>query len=105
VGRGGWTWYTGSASWLYRVGLEGLLGFNLRGDRLMIEPRVPAGWPEYTLEYRHGTSRYVITVERPAEARPGRQRVLLDGRPLDGEEIPLVDDGGTHAVRVGPAGR
>ncbi|HEX3274490.1 MAG TPA: glucoamylase family protein [Gemmatimonadales bacterium] len=105
VGRGGWTWYTGSASWMYRVGLEGLLGFTRRGDRLTIEPRVPASWPEYTIEYRHGTSRYTITVERPGEARPGRQQVLLDGHPLAGEEIPLADDGMTHRVVIRPAGR
>ena len=54
LGRGGWTWYTGSASWMYRVGLEAILGFTKRGDTLYIEPRAPAAWREYTIEYRHG---------------------------------------------------
>jgi cyclic beta-1,2-glucan glucanotransferase len=57
LGRGGWTWYTGSASWMYRVGLEGILGFTKRGDTLFIEPRAPTSWPGYTIEYRYGGSR------------------------------------------------
>ncbi|MFL5561875.1 MAG: GH36-type glycosyl hydrolase domain-containing protein, partial [Gemmatimonadaceae bacterium] len=63
LGRGGWTWYTGSASWMYRVGLEAILGFHKRGDTLAIEPCIPATWPEFTLEYRHASSRYTITVK------------------------------------------
>jgi len=65
LGRGGWTWYTGSASWMYRVGLEGILGFTKRGDRLFIEPRAPTSWAGYTIEYRYGTSVYVIEVKNP----------------------------------------
>jgi cyclic beta-1,2-glucan synthetase len=66
LGRGGWTWYTGSASWLYRVGLESLLGFTKQGDTLRIQPCVPAGWREYRIEYRFGASTYAITVQDPA---------------------------------------
>jgi cyclic beta-1,2-glucan synthetase len=99
LGRGGWTWYTGSASWMYRVGLEGILGLRKRGDTLYIEPRAPAAWPEYTIEYRHGQSRYVIVVHHePGEAR-GPMRVTVDGvTAADG--IRLVDDGREHAVEV-----
>ena len=53
VGRGGWTWYTGSAAWLYRVGLESILGFRLEGERLRLEPCIPAGWPGFEITYRH----------------------------------------------------
>jgi cyclic beta-1,2-glucan synthetase len=102
VGRGGWTWYTGSASWMYRVGLEAILGFVKEGDRLRLDPRVPAAWPEFGLEYRHGGTVYEIMVERPAAARSGAQEVVLDGRVLAGEWVELVDDGGRHAVVVRP---
>ena len=102
VGRGGWSWYTGSASWMYRVGLEAILGFTKRGDRLSLEPCVPAAWPGFSLTYRHGSTTYTIVVERPQAARKGNQQVLLDGRMLEGETIPLVDDGATHEVVIRP---
>ena len=95
VGRGGWTWYTGSASWMYRVGLETILGFSKRGDTLCIAPRVPREWGEYSIEYRFGSSVYAIAV-RPGGA-PG---VTVDGRSMDGVEIALVDDGARHEVVV-----
>jgi len=102
LGRGGWTWYTGSASWMYRVALETLLGFDRRGDTLRIDPRVPGGWPEYTIEYRHGGSTYIITVYEPGRARAGTARVSLDGRELPDGVIPLEDDGDRHEVIVRP---
>jgi len=103
VGRGGWTWYTGSASWMYRVGVEAILGFQKRGDTLFIEPSAPATWPEYTIEYRHGRSVYQIQVLSPAAVQRDGAEVTLDGRPLDHPGIPLVDDGKRHIVTV--AGR
>jgi cyclic beta-1,2-glucan synthetase len=103
VGRGGWTWYTGSASWMYRVGLEAMLGFVKRGDRLTFDPRVPASWPSFTITYRYGNSRYEIVVEQPHAARPGRQVVTLDGTTLTTESVPLVDDGAAHRAVIRPA--
>jgi cyclic beta-1,2-glucan synthetase len=100
LGRGGWTWYTGSASWMYRVGLEAILGFVKRGDTLFVEPRVPAAWPEFTIEYRHGASVYTILVRREGGPEDGRGRMTLDGHPLKEAGIPLVDDGAAHAVVV-----
>ena len=102
LGRGGWTWYTGSASWMYRVGLEGILGFTKRGDSLFLDPCVPDSWPEYTIEYRYGKSVYQITVRNPSGMALQRGLVTLDGRTLDGLAIPLVDDGGRHEVVVAP---
>jgi cyclic beta-1,2-glucan synthetase len=102
VGRGGWTWYTGSASWMYRVALEAILGFVKEGDRFRLDPRVPAAWPEFRLEYRHGSTLYRVTVEEPHLARGGAQQVLVDGRALEGEWIGLADDGGRHEVLVRP---
>ncbi len=101
VGRGGWTWYTGAAGWMYRVGLEAILGFDRRGNVLRIEPRVPAAWPELTIDYRFGSARYTIVVEEPGRfAADTRAEVTLDGRVLDGPDIPLVDDGMDHQVLV-----
>jgi cyclic beta-1,2-glucan synthetase len=100
LGRGGWTWYTGSASWLYRVGLEAILGFNLEADRLTLAPRVPAGWPEFTIEYRFGSSVYTVTVHDPARVADAGAEVIVDGTPCDDGEIRLVDDGQPHVVQV-----
>jgi cyclic beta-1,2-glucan synthetase len=101
-GRGGWTWYTGSASWMYRVGLEAILGFDRRGDVLTLRPRVPDGWAEYAIDYRFGGSVYAITVHDPARVVPLGAEVHVDGRLLPGAEIPLVDDGARHEVSVRP---
>ena len=104
LGRGGWTWYTGSASWMYRVGLEGILGLRKRGDTLYIEPRAPAAWREYTIEYRHGRSRYVIVVHHENGEPRGAMRVTVDGVTSADGGIRLVDDGGEYAVEVRPEG-
>jgi cyclic beta-1,2-glucan synthetase len=103
LGRGGWTWYTGSASWMYRVGLEGILGFTKRGDSLFLDPCVPDAWPEYTITYRHGSSEYLITVRNPARMKLQPARVTVDGRLLKSTDIPLVDDGQKHVVMVEPS--
>jgi cellobiose phosphorylase len=100
LGRGGWTWYTGSASWMYRVGLEAILGFTKRGDTLVIAPCVPREWPELTIEYRFGRSLYVIVVRDPGYAGPDATEVSVDGRTLETPLIRLVDDGLRHDVVV-----
>jgi cyclic beta-1,2-glucan synthetase len=97
LGRGGWTWYTGSASWMYRIGLESILGFKLRGTSLFIEPCVPASWKEFTIDYRFGSATYVITVTNPDGIERGTAEITLDGSQIDGG-IPLVDDGARHNV-------
>jgi len=104
VGRGGWSWYTGSASWMYRVGLEAILGFTKRGDTISLDPRTPAHWAEFGIAYRYGRTTYEIAVERPGAAQRGNQEVTLDGRALEAETIPLVDDGAAHRVVVRPKG-
>jgi cyclic beta-1,2-glucan synthetase len=100
LGRGGWTWYTGSASWMYRVGLEGILGLKKRGDTLFIEPRAPAAWKEYTIEYRHGGSLYAIVVQNEDGATGEAVEVTVDGQPSPDGGIQLVDDGARHEVSV-----
>jgi cyclic beta-1,2-glucan synthetase len=102
VGRGGWTWYTGSAGWMYRTGIEGILGLQVGGAILKIDPCIPRTWPRAQISLRHGNSLYVISIENPRGVNRGVQRVLLDGdEPADvAHEIALVDDGRTHTVRV-----
>jgi cyclic beta-1,2-glucan synthetase len=105
LGRGGWTWYTGSASWMYRVGLEAILGFHKCGDMLTIRPATPAGWPTYTITFRHRRSEYVIEVREPAAIRDGEAELEIDGRAVEGSAIGLVDDGARHGVIVRPRRR
>jgi cellobiose phosphorylase len=99
VGRGGWTWYTGSASWSYRAALEAMLGFTKRGDMLTIVPCIPKAWSGYQLHYRHGSSTYDISVENPRGVSTGVASVTVDGELVDGA-IPLRDDGRVHTVRI-----
>jgi cyclic beta-1,2-glucan synthetase len=99
IGRGGWTWYTGSASWLYRVGLEAILGFTKRADELEIDPCIPSAWKEFAIEYRYRETMYSILVRNPSGAQKGVASVTLDGSAVDGA-VPLVDDRGHHEVIV-----
>ena len=102
VGRGGWTWYTGAAGWLYRAGLEWILGFRIEGAVLAIDPCIPRSWPGFEIEYRHRSTRYQIHVENPRGVSRGVTRLELDGNALaaDPARVSLVDDGATHRVRV-----
>ena len=102
VGRGGWTWYTGSAGWMYQAGLEGILGFGLRGATLALDPCIPRAWPGYEIDFRHHSATYRIVVENPLGVSRGVASLELDGSvlPVGGAAIPLVDDGATHRVRV-----
>lgn len=102
IGRGGWTWYSGSAGWLYRAGLETLLGFRLRGAGLRIDPCIPRAWPGFQIEFRYHSARYTITVENPKGVCRGVARVELDGSMLKDASatIPLADDSVSHNIRV-----
>ncbi|MFZ5911460.1 MAG: GH36-type glycosyl hydrolase domain-containing protein [Chloroflexota bacterium] len=97
LGRGGWTWYTGSASWMYRLGLESILGLQRKGDKLEIQPCIPPGWPEYSIDYRFGNAIYHIRVENRGGAV---SQVVIDGKSLSENAIPLYDDGEEHDVNV-----
>jgi cyclic beta-1,2-glucan synthetase len=104
LGRGGWTWYTGSAGWMYRAGVESLLGFRLRGAVLTLAPAIPRAWPTYEITFRYHAAEYTITVENPRGATRGVTAAELDGVALPvpdhGEaEIPLVQEG-RHGVRI-----
>jgi cyclic beta-1,2-glucan synthetase len=102
VGRGGWTWYTGSAGWMYRAGLEWILGFRQRGATLVIDPCVPKSWPGFTIAFQYRSAHYEIAVENPRGVSHGVSRISLDGKalPTSDAPIPLADDGATHRVEV-----
>ncbi len=105
IGRGGWTWYTGSAAWLYRAGLEALLGFHLRGNHLRIDPCIPKAWPGFTLTYQHRgqhpATPYTIEVENSRGVCTGVTGIALDGQSLEpSADIALADDGIAHTLRI-----
>jgi cyclic beta-1,2-glucan synthetase len=100
MGRGGWTWYTGSASWMYRIGVEDILGLQRRGESLHIHPCVPPSWTHFQVSYRYGKSELAISFQNPSGVPSGVQTLTLDGRDLMGSDVPLVDDGQRHEVQV-----
>jgi cyclic beta-1,2-glucan synthetase len=99
TGRGGWSWYTGSAGWMYRLILESLLGVQLAGDKLLLSPCLPVQWKGYTLRYRYRDTTYHVSVSQ-AERGDGRARAWLDGTFQPGNAIPLMDDGVDHRIEV-----
>jgi cyclic beta-1,2-glucan synthetase len=102
IGRGGWTWYTGSAGWLYRAGIESILGLRRQGEFLLLDPCIPKHWPGFELTYRHGAARYDIVVENPLGVSRGIVTAKLDGQALSGVpmRVALVDDGNVHKIQV-----
>jgi cyclic beta-1,2-glucan synthetase len=103
IGRGGWTWYTGSAGWMYRVILEWLLGFRVQGSSLVLNPCIPRGWPAFEIIFRHRSAHYEITVDNPLGVSGGVVAMKIDGKVLTtnkGAPIQLLDDGGTHKVQI-----
>lgn len=100
LGRGGWTWYTGSASWMYRIAIENMLGLVRRGDELHVAPCVDPSWTSFEVTYRYGQSELLIAFENLSGVPSGVRNVELDGQSLPGTTIPLRDDGRRHRARV-----
>jgi cyclic beta-1,2-glucan synthetase len=101
VGRGGWTWYTGSSGWLYRAGLECILGFRVRGQFLCIDPCIPRSWPSYSIRFRYHSATYQISVKNPAGICRGVLSTSIDGKDFVGRvNVPLADDGAAHQVSI-----
>jgi cyclic beta-1,2-glucan synthetase len=100
VGRGGWTWYTGSSGWLYRLGLEAILGVRTSGDGLRLDPCIPSDWPGFQVDFRSGDSVYRIEVRNPAGVCRGIRSITLDGETLPANVVPIVPDGEEHEVIV-----
>jgi cyclic beta-1,2-glucan synthetase len=101
-GRGGWTWYTGSAAWMYRSGIEGILGIRREGAFLIVEPSIPSAWPGFTAAVRIGSTRYEISVDNSMPSRSGTWRAVLDDALVErcngGVRVPI--DGGAHKLTL-----
>jgi cyclic beta-1,2-glucan synthetase len=100
IGQGGWSWYTGSAAWMYRAWVEEILGFKMRGETLQITPVIPGWWDGFQMSYRHGDALYEIKVENPEHCERGVAWVSLDGRRVEDGVIRLVRDLVKHRVLV-----
>jgi cyclic beta-1,2-glucan synthetase len=100
AGRGGWTWYTGSAGWLYRAGLESILGLRRHGETFTVCPCIPAIWRSFRIDWKAGSSEYRIAVDNSSGCQRGVRSATLDGSPVNHNAIPLHDDGKMHEVVV-----
>ena len=99
IGRGGWTWYTGSSGWLYNVGLENILGFKVIKDKLFIDPCIPKDWKEYSIKYTYGSTIYNIEVRNKGSVSSGVGSITVDGKVVE-DYIALCDDNLTHLIEV-----
>ena len=100
TGRGGWTWYTGSAGWMYRLLVETLLGVHREGEHLRLTPHLPAAWPEFKIHYRYRRTVYHLTITRHRPGTGEGDGLVLDGQALAGNTLPLRDDGREHTVTL-----
>lgn len=100
TGRGGWSWYTGAAGWMYRVGIEHILGIKKAGFKLYFDPCIPKDWPEFEVQYRLSKSLYRIIVKNPERVNSGLKKLVIDGQEAPDGYISLVDDGRQHMVEV-----
>ena len=99
-GRGGWSWYTGAAAWLYRAGIEALLGLTRHGDQMCVQPCLPSDWPGYQATLKCGQARYHIEVVQSLDLAQGSFSLLLDGELQPGDRFAYVDDGQIHKVEL-----
>ena len=112
AGRGGWTWYTGSSSWMYEAGIRYILGLNIEKNILKIEPHIPNNWKEYKIRYKYGNSIYNIKVINKEEKNKEIEKIIVDGKDtsqeevyienkkLEKNEILLNGSGGVYSVEV-----
>jgi cellobiose phosphorylase len=99
-GRGGWTWYTGSAQWLQRVATHWILGIRPQSDGLLVDPLIPAHWPGFRVTRRFRGATYIINVENPDHVTHGIRSLLVDNQPYEGNRIPIFGDGAPHSVHI-----
>ena len=100
AGRGGWTWYTGSSSWMYEAGLHYILGLTIEKGFLSLKPCIPATWKEYKIHYKYGTSIYNIFVKNPNAKNTGVEKMLLNNEEVEEKKIKLIDNGKVNDVEI-----
>lgn len=100
AGRGGWTWYTGSASWMYKAGIENILGLRKEGNILKIQPCIPAEWDEYSIRYKYKQTIYNIEIKNPNHKNMDVEEIYVDGSKTDEKYVRLIDDNDIHNVKV-----
>jgi cyclic beta-1,2-glucan synthetase len=100
VGQGGWSWYTGSAAWMYRAWLEEIFGFHREGERIHLDPVIPRWWDGFTLTYRYGEAVYLIEVQNPDHVERGVRSIEMDGRILEDGTILLKRDPVKHRIHL-----
>ena len=100
TGRGGWSWYTGASGWMYRAGMEYLLGFQKNGDTVILDPCIPSRWKEYSISYRYRDTEYKILVKNPDGRNKGVRKISVDGKISTGNKFQLVDDNGKHTIEA-----
>jgi cellobiose phosphorylase len=103
IGRGGWSWYTGSAGWMYRLIVESLLGLTRTGDRLTITPCIPADWTQFKIQYRYGTTQYQFEINQSkalADLPIPPMQIIIDGANQSDHQIVLIDDQLEHRISI-----
>ena len=100
AGRGGWTWYTGSSSWFYKIGIENILGLRIENKTLRLEPCIPKDWKEYSIKYRYKNTIYNIKVKNPNGKNTGVEKLFLDGKDIEEKQVKLVDDRRTKEIEI-----
>ena len=100
IGRGGWTWYTGSSSWLYKAGIEYVLGLKISNETLFINPSIPQEWKEYSIRYEYESSIYNIKVKNPNSKKTGVEQFILNGQEVEEKKIKLIDNGKINEIEV-----
>lgn len=98
LGRGGWTWYTGSSSWYYNAGLEWILGFKIEEGKIKINPCIPSQWKEYSIHYKCKNTIYNIIVKNPSSKNTGITKIFINGK--EEKEIQLIDDGKIYDIEI-----
>ncbi len=100
IGRGGWTWYTGSSSWMYKAGIEYILGLKIQNETLSINPSIQADWKEYSIRYEYKSSVYNIKVKNPNGKNTGIEKFILNGIEVEEKQVKLIDNGKINEIEV-----
>lgn len=100
IGRGGWTWYTGSSSWLYKAAIEYILGLKIKENMLSIKPCISPEWKEYSIRYQYKSSVYDIKIKNPEGKMTGVSKFIVNGEEIQEKKIKLIDNGKIYEIEV-----